>query len=205
MGRVVKGANGRGRVLIHDGYKYQMNAKTVTTMTWRCWRKSCRVTLKTRLFNRDADDPQIEVLMNDHGETNRDHNHEPEDELIEHVEFVNEAKAAILVDPTKPIKRIYDEHLASTHQNVQGGGDRPPRVPDFRSVRSQMARKRSQIMPDIPHETEQVIFEESWKETWRGHRFILHQDNHWGIVIFATHANMTASFSASSLYMDATF
>ena len=58
--------------------------------------------LKTRLFNRDADDAQIEVLINDHGETNRDHNHEPDDEIIEHVEFVNEAKAAILVDPTKP-------------------------------------------------------------------------------------------------------
>ena len=103
------------------GTSTKWTQKQSQRMTWRCWRKSCRVRPKTRLFNRDADDPQIEVLMNDYGETTMIIAHEPGDEIIEHVEFVNEAKAAILVDPTKPIKRMYDEHVASTHQNVQGG------------------------------------------------------------------------------------
>ena len=60
-------------------------------------------------------------------------------------------------------------------------------------------------MPAIPHHIEEVIFEGVWRETWRGKRFILHQDNDWGIVIFATRANMRALSQCQQLYMDATF
>ena len=117
------GTNGRGKVLIHDGYKYQLNAKAATTMTWRCWRKSCR--FKINLFNRDDDDAQIEVMKHNDNQTNN-HNHEADDKIIGEAHFINKAKAAVLVDPTKPIKRIYDEKVAAAHRNarVQGGGDR---------------------------------------------------------------------------------
>ena len=70
---------------------------------------------------------------------------------------------------------------------------------------NQMARAKSKLMPGIPHHIEEVIFEGSWRETWHGNRFIFHQDNDWGIVIFATHANMTALSKCQQLYMDATF
>ena len=78
MAKIVTGSCGTLKVLVHDGYKYQLNAKIATTMTWRCWRKSCRVRLRTNLFSRDAEDAQIEVIINDDG-----HIHEADDKIIE--------------------------------------------------------------------------------------------------------------------------
>ena len=62
------------------------------------------------------------IIIND-GQTN-DYYHEADYKIIEDDQFVNEAKAAVLVDPTKPIKRIYDEKVAAARRNAreQGGG-----------------------------------------------------------------------------------
>ena len=64
-----------------DDDKYQLNAKTATTMA--VLEKNMRE--KTSLFNRDGDTPRIESFMNNDGETNREHNHEPDDDIIERI------------------------------------------------------------------------------------------------------------------------
>ena len=201
MAQIVTGARGTGKVLIHNGFKYQYNKKTSTAMTWRCWRKMCRANIKTRIFDRDAIEPEIHVIMAD------EHDHENDEHIIEHSAFLNEAKDAIRNDPTRPIKRLYDMRVADGHRDaaMQGGGDRPPNVAQFTSVRSQMARAKSKQMPDVPHDIEDVVFEGSWRETWRGNRFLLHQDNDWGIAIFATRGNIRALSQCQQVYMDATF
>ena len=89
MAQIVTGARGTGKVLIHNGFKYQYNKKTSTAMTWRCWRKMCRANIKTRIFDRDAIEPEIHVIMAD------EHDHENDEHISEHSAFLNEAKGMI--------------------------------------------------------------------------------------------------------------
>jgi hypothetical protein len=45
-------------------------------------------------------------------------------------------------------------------------------------------------MCDIPWEVDDVEIEGTWAKTWSGDYFLLHQDNDWGILLFATPENL---------------
>lgn len=201
MAYLAQGSRGRGKVLIDEGFKYQKNKATNTSFLWKCWRKSCSAKLKSNVFELDAPQPGIVIIEKGV------HNHEADDEVIQRAAFVNGVKQRISEDPTRPIKRVYDNHVANAHRVVarQGGGDRPPVVPDFGSVRTQLARSRAAYIPPVPHSVEDVIIDDVWKETWRGQRLVLHQDNEWGFIIFATRRNIEAMVRCRQLYVDATF
>jgi hypothetical protein len=47
--RLISGSRG-GKVLIHQGFKYQKNRIRGDIIYWRCW-KECRAPLKTNLFD----------------------------------------------------------------------------------------------------------------------------------------------------------
>ena len=51
-----------GRVLVYQGFRYQKNRAGKATINWRCWRKRCRVTLKTNLFDTTNENARIQVL-----------------------------------------------------------------------------------------------------------------------------------------------
>ena len=46
------------------------------------------------------------------------------------------------------------------------------------------------MIPPIPHEIDDVVFEGEWTQTWKGKQFLKHQDNNWGILIFATEKDL---------------
>jgi hypothetical protein len=49
-----------------------------------------------------------------------------------------------------------------------------------------MTRATQEFVPNIPHSVDDVVIEETWGETWSGDDYLLHHDNDWGILIFAT-------------------
>ena len=121
---------GRGRILVHDGFRYQRN-KTIkdTKIFWRCWRKSCAVILQTSVFNMDEHDPDITILHLP------EHNHGSDGDIVSASDVVQRMTRAIEADPTKTLKRIYDE--------VAGGAAGGEYVPQYKSVQKFLARRRA--------------------------------------------------------------
>ena len=68
-----------------------------------------------------------------------------------------------------------------------------------------MSRVKSAEVPDAPQDIDDVNIEGSWARTWKNKRFLLHQDNDWGMTIFCTRKNRRALDQCELLYMDATF
>jgi hypothetical protein len=60
-------------------------------------------------------------------------------------------------------------------------------------------------MPDIPDDVDDVILEREWKRTWNGKKFLSHQDNNWGILVFATKKNYQRLERCDVIYADGTF
>ena len=61
MPSLVRGNRG-GKVLIHEGYRYQKNRARNDAIYWRCWRVDCRAPLQTNLFDIDDENPNIRVI-----------------------------------------------------------------------------------------------------------------------------------------------
>ncbi|VDI25242.1 Hypothetical predicted protein [Mytilus galloprovincialis] len=192
--KVITGNRG-GKVLIFDGYKYQKNRQRNESIYWRCWRIECRANLKTNIF--DINDPQAIIRIFEHNE----HTHESDDTSIYRSETLNALKDAIMEDPTVPIKRVYDR--VSRVMN-RGGGDRE-RIPEFHRVRTSMTRARLEQVPAVPHTVDDVSILGGWRETWAGDTFFLHQDNDWGILMFATDEELKCLQKCSEVYIDGTF
>jgi hypothetical protein len=68
-----------------------------------------------------------------------------------------------------------------------------------------MTRARQAFVPNIPHRVDDVGIEDTWGETWSGDDYLLHQDNDWGILIFATTENLRCLRKCADVYMDGTF
>jgi hypothetical protein len=103
---------------------------------------------------------------------------------------------AATVDPSRPIKRAYDGVFANEDDDA---------VPAFRSVRSAMDRARRALLPDLPNTVDDLVIEGKWCETWDGRRLLLHQDNDWGVVVFATERHLNDLQRCSTIYIDGTF
>ncbi|CAB4031965.1 Hypothetical predicted protein [Paramuricea clavata] len=196
MARIITGARGIGSVLVEDSFKYQFNRQSQSTMHWRCWRTTCGAKLKTNLFDRNDEDPNVRVLEREQ------HDHEEDDAVIQTRIFLNDAKGSVRDDPTRPIKRVYDRHVSAIHREA---GRSDQEIPDFQSVRSQMSRVKLAEVPDTPQDIDDVNIKGSWARSRRNKWFLLHQDNDWGIAIFGTRRNLCALDQCQQLYMDATF
>lgn len=59
--RLISGRRG-GKVLIHQGFKYQNNRIRGDIIYWRCWKEECRAPLKTNLFDLEDQNANINVL-----------------------------------------------------------------------------------------------------------------------------------------------
>jgi hypothetical protein len=143
-----KGNRG-GQVLIHDGYRYQKNKTTDNTIYWRCWRQECRVPLKTDLFDQGEDINVIE---------SRDHDHPEDHEIIQENNIKNRMFEKVIDDPSKPIKRVFDEVVNDLNVPVED-------IPEFYHVRSRMSRARTSLMPQIPHNVDDVVIEGDWRRS----------------------------------------
>jgi len=124
------------------------------------------------------------------------HNHLADNETISKDTVTNNIRRLIKDNPTKPIKRAYDEAIISTAETD---------TPEFKTIRSQLNRKRAQILPPIPHVIEDINLEGEWEQAWNGEPFLSHQDNAWGIIIFATRRNYIKLKQCDNIYIDGTF
>jgi hypothetical protein len=104
----------------------------------------------------------------------------------------------ILQDPSKPIKRVFDEVVVRADDDDDD-------IPEFHTLRTRLNRTRSFLLPEIPHTVEDVVIEGEWAETWNRKRFMSLQDNDWGLLVFATDANYKKLKQCSTIYIDGTF
>ena len=181
MAYVVAG-NRKGKILIHNGYRYQRNKQRGNKIYWRCWRfPNCSVYLHTHLFNVDANNPAIQLFAQP-----AQHDHGPEDDVIDYAEFRDRLNRIIVADPTKPLRRVYDEA-------AQAARRARPRViiPEFHRVSTSMGRTRSGVLPRIPRRVGDVDVAGPWAQTWRNTRFLSKQDRDWEFLLFATNSNYT--------------
>ena len=92
----------RGKVLVHNGFRYQKNKVTASAIWWRCWRKACGAYLKTNIFDLNQNNPDIEFIT-DHAH----HGHGEDDAKIQSDMAREELKQSILDDTSRPIKQAY--------------------------------------------------------------------------------------------------
>jgi hypothetical protein len=192
--RLISGSRG-GKVLIHQGFKYQNNRIRGDIIYWRCWKEKCRAPLKTNLFDLEDQNANINVL------SEPEHTHVHKDVQITRSEIKNQLVQKVKQDPSLPIKRIYESVVREHGQGVGAVESIPP----FSYVRSAMTRARQELVPNIPWEVDDVEIEDTWAETWSGDYFLLHQDNDWGILLFATPENLEGLSRCTDVYVDGTF
>ena len=69
-----------------------------------------------------------------------EHNHPDDNDSINANEVTNQAKQIVKNDPTKPIKRVYDDAVSAFADNEEFEV-----LPDFSTVRSKLQRVRSSL------------------------------------------------------------
>ena len=170
-------ANSRGgKVLVVDSYRYEYNKITDTKIYWRCG-KCKAVYLHTNNFDLQEDDPRIELKSRP-----RDHNHHPDPDLVACTNEIQTMLARIRSDPSKPIKRVYNEVLIESRDIRQ--------IPPWDSIRSRLARERGKVLPPIPHHLGEVEIGGTWAESWNGAPFLSKLDNQDGYAVFATQRSL---------------
>ncbi|KAI8503747.1 hypothetical protein Bbelb_187180 [Branchiostoma belcheri] len=132
-------------------------------------------------------------------------NHGSEDEIINARAIAYRMLAAVDNTPSQPVRRIYDQ-VVQGEENLED-------VPNFRTVRTQLERRRAShailyfegaILPN-PTTVEDVVIPDEWARIWGGRQFLSYQDNDWGILVFGTNRNFRKLRHCSVLYMDGTF
>jgi hypothetical protein len=86
----------------------------------------------------------------------------------------------------------------------RGGGDRE-HIPEFHRSWTSITRTRVEYVPAVHHTVDDITIEDTWRETWSGDNFFLHQDNDWGILVFTTDENLICLKRCQEVYMDGTF
>ncbi|XP_061185158.1 uncharacterized protein LOC133193208 [Saccostrea echinata] len=95
-----------------------------------------------------------------------DHSHPEDDDRINADEVFNQAKKIVKLDPTKPIKRVYNDVIGAFVDNEEYD-----ELPDFSTVRSKLQRVRASLIPAISHDIEDVLIENEWTENWAGFHY----------------------------------
>jgi hypothetical protein len=130
-----------------------------------------------------------------------EHTHEEDDDMIEKNETLNQMKDAVREDPTVAIQRVYNKVARAMNR----GGDDREHIPEFHRIRTSMTSTRLQHVPVVPHTVDDITIEDTWRETWSGDNFSLHQDNDWGILVFSTDENLICLQRCQEVHMDGTF
>jgi hypothetical protein len=98
--------------------------------------------------------------------------------VIGHDNILNSTKEVIRQDPSVPLKRVYDS--VNRHHVRRGGGDRE-HIPEFHRIRNSMTRSRLEHVPEVPHSIDDISIHGPWERSWSHDRFLLQQDNEWGM------------------------
>lgn len=188
--------SGRGKLLIHNGYRYQRNRTRRHCIYWRCSSTQCQATLSSQVF--DMNNPPQDIDINYASE----HNHPPEIRRIQRQNTVNAIQEEIHNDPSVPVRRLYNGFLA---ENDRRGGNVEEGIPRFESIRSTLNRTRALVVPPIPANIADVDIPGEWGETWRGEAFLRIQNRDRGILIFQTNEDIRLLSRCQTIFMDGTF
>ncbi|CAH1277528.1 Hypp9683, partial [Branchiostoma lanceolatum] len=96
--------------------------------------------------------------------------------------------------PSQPVRRVYDA--------VIQGEERVKDVPNFRTVRTQLERRRASLAP-LPT-MEDVVIPDEWARILGGRQYLSHQDNGRGIFVFGTNRNFRKLRHCAVKYLTAT-
>ena len=187
-----------GKILVLEDFRYHRHRTNQENIRWRCWRGNCRAVLRTSIFDVEEENPTI--IVHEVGE----HIHPPDSVHVQKAEFRQALTVEVEKVPTTPIRRVYNAQQAHRRRQQQQRGDREIQQ-GFLSVQSVMARARSCVLLPIPATIEDVSIAGPWAETWGRYNFLMHQDNDWGIAVFATKDNIRTIRRCGTVYMDATF
>ena len=72
-------------------------------------------------------------------------------------------------------------------------------------MRTRAKRMSAEFLPPLPATIEDVDINGPWAETWKGHNFLSHIDNAWGIVVFTTNRMTKALQRCDTMFIDGTF
>lgn len=96
----IRGNRG-GRVLIHEGYRYQLNKRSDDRTYWRCWREDCRATL---IASNTVED--VPVILR-----NSEHTHGQDNQMVSQHQFRERLIEAVKEDLSCPIKKTYEKSV----------------------------------------------------------------------------------------------
>jgi len=126
------------------------------------------------------------------------HNHYPDNFAARRGLLLRKMQQDIQQNPSVPVRRVYDKVTNSD------SGD-PDEIPQFSSFKSRLKRHRSQFVPPLPVDIDDVDISDHWATTRRGQRFLNRLDNQWGLAIFTTSHLLRALANSDCVYIDGTF
>ena len=156
MAALEPGARRSGKHLRYDRYVYQHNKALSNKHSWRCRVVHCRARLWTNLFDRNSANPTINIIHT------TDHDPGTDDRVIARASVLAAARDQFQQDPTKRLRKTYDELIAERSRQ----GFNPRYEPEFDSVESASYRMRKALVPPIPHNMESVQIEGQWARKW---------------------------------------
>ena len=174
----------RGINIIFENYRYTINRKTQTTYYLKCVR-SCGATKK--LTN-----PEITQVIRPPGL----HCHPEKSEQIEYEKIRQKLLKLANKDPTNVLKNIYDNVLEQHPSSI---------VPDYKSVRSILYRKRSEKVPPVPKTISDIELRGRWRNSYAPERFLIYHNVGSGVTIFATDEGMRVLSECDNILCDGTF
>ena len=197
--RLVRGSTLNSRVLLYNDFKYLKNRRREDTVYWRCHRKECRVTMTTYGYQEDVDDPPIRIKV----QPARAHSHREDTTLINKDNFRSEAVRSVADDSGRQVRDCYQTVL----RNVQQGGGDLSAVPEYRTVRRTLHRKRAENSPPVPTSLADLVIPPDYCNTWDGDRFLSHQNilGDSGFLLYATDDDYDKMEFCRDFYMDATY
>lgn len=123
--------------------------------------------------------------------------------MIQREEVVSSMRAAITENPTRPVRRVYNECIVL--DSSSDDDDIVVSRPQFAEVSTSLNRYRSKFYPPIPRSTRDVFVRGDWKKTWGGTEFVVHQDRQWGLLIFMSEKCAVKLQQCTDIYVDGTF
>ena len=112
MAQIVPGNRG-GKILLHQGYRYQCNRKRALHIYWRCDVANCPAKITTNFFNVLNPNPVINVVH-----PPGPHNHAAPVNSIERSDVIQRMRDEVRRDPSRMIVEVYNDVVVQAGQQV---------------------------------------------------------------------------------------
>ena len=178
-----------GQLLLLQGYLLSINYRKNGKKYWKCKDVNCRVTAITEDNN----------LINQRGE----HTHAADESLPQMKILKHQAKEMAKAEPSRPMKRIYEEVFRNVDLDDERNMDY---MPALQNIKNSLYTSRARRLPRIPHTRAEVELQGEWRTTLDGRDFVLANDGQDDkIIIFGTVQNLRLLCQADTIFMDGTF